>query len=193
MKNGLTEIIILHDCNAPRPDFSKIVRASGMKFFESMKSARGEIRITYAVFGGGYKLLANDVPVGKVNLKVKDFEGNGTRDIFDSAGKTITEKGMAYSAKDSGEHPENVIFVLVAFGRDNASKTFAFNQVRDMAGHQSWVYKWKFFCASCDSVLAEQLDIPEENFVLIEDDIEESFPDALNKLSGRIKESIDNS
>ncbi|MCL1824268.1 MAG: hypothetical protein FWG44_08720 [Oscillospiraceae bacterium] len=162
MKIGLTEIIILHDNNAPIPDFGKQARKSSSDFISILKKTGFDIRVTFANFGNGYKVTANDVPVAAVSFNAKNYIANGTRDIFDSAGNMINEKGKVFSETDPNEHPENIIFVLTAFGRDNASKSFTFAQIADMIGHQSYVYKWKFFCLATEPAVPQQLGIPED-------------------------------
>ena len=195
MKTGLTEIIILHDNNAPYPSFEDSVNKSSGAFLKALKEAEaqipdGEIRITYAVSGKGgegYNLIANDIPVAAVRLGAKNFiAAGGMRDILDAMGNTIIDKGKAYSASDENEHPENVIFILTAFGRDNASKSYTFNQVADMVAHQSYVYKWKFFCLTTEHGLPEQLGIPEDNCIWIDEENEDFYTRAMEKLTGRI-------
>jgi hypothetical protein len=199
MKTGLTEIIILHDNNAPYPSFEEIVNKSNKAFFTILKKAEaevhdGEIRITYAVSGEsgtGYKLIADDIPVAAVRLGAKNFiAASGMRDIFDAMGNTMLEKGKAYSASDESEHPENVIFILTAFGRDNASKSYTFSQIADMVAHQSYVYKWKFFCLTTEPAVPEQLGIPEECCTFINDEEDDFYEDAMDKLTGRIVYTI---
>ena len=217
MKSRLTEIIILHDNNAPVPDFGKTARKSSSDFLAALSKIGSEIRITYANFGSGksakpatnekatpksksvpdetaqssYKITADNIPAGEVRLNARNYTSNGTRDIFDSMGNAMIEKGKAYSQTDQNEHPENVIFVLTAFGRDNASKTFTFNQVSDMIKHQSEVYKWKFFCLANEPAVPGQLGIPEDFVIWIDSENEEFLSKALNELSERIKNLID--
>jgi hypothetical protein len=187
MKKGLTEIIILHDNNAPGPDFEEQVRKGKKRFWAAFKNTDGEVRATLAAFGEGCKLYTDDVPVSTIRTSVRHFiGGSGVRNIFDSVVCAMKEKGAAYSVSHEGEHPENIIFVLTAFGRDNASKNYTYNQVADMLGHQSYVYKWKFFCLTAEPLLAEQLRIPQEFVIPLNIEEEGFFPKALDELSERI-------
>ena len=189
MKNGLTEIIIFHDNNAPVPNFDEQIRKCSKTFFSTLKKAEadGEIRITLGAFGEGYKLYANDTPVAAVRLTIKNLtQGNGVRNIFDSLGNAIIEKGQAYSASDENEHPENIIFIITAFGRDNASKSFAYSQLTDMIAHQSYVYKWTFLCLTSEPLLTEQLGILPENIIRLDTEEEDFFDKALDDLAARI-------
>ncbi|MDR2531382.1 MAG: hypothetical protein LBC82_00860 [Oscillospiraceae bacterium] len=195
MKSGLTEIIVLHDNNVPVENFEELARKNGKIFLETMKKAQGEgeIRITLGAFGDGYKFYTNDTPVAAVRLTTKHFGGgDGVRNVFDSIAETINEKGKAYSDADESEHPENVIVVLTTFGRDNASKSFTYNQVAEMVAHQSYVYKWKFFCMTNESLIMEQLGILPEHTILFDIEEENFFAKALAKLSERIIDVIRN-
>jgi hypothetical protein len=194
MKNGLTEIIILHDNNAPIPDFEEQVRKGSKAFWAALKKCDSEVRATLAAFGESCKMHTDDVPVSTVRTNVKHFiGGSGVRNIFDSLGCAIAQKGEAYSASDESEHPENVIFVLTSFGRDNASKNFTYRKVAKMIAHQSYVYKWRFFCLTNEAVLIEQLGIPEENIIRLDFEQEEFFPKALDELSEKILNIISRS
>jgi hypothetical protein len=195
MKSGLTEIIILHDNNTPYPNFEETVRKCSKGLFAALKKAEaeihdGQIRITYAVSGesdDGYKLIIDDIPVAAVRLSAKYFaSGNGMRALFDAIGDTMNRKGEAYSNSDESEHPENIIFILTAFGRDNASKSFTYAQVAEMIAHQSYVYKWRFFCLTTEQGIPEQLGIPEENYIWIDETDEDFYTKAMDKLIGRI-------
>ena len=191
MKNGLTEIIILQDNNAPVPHFGKKANKCVKEFFGSMENTEGEIRITYATFGGGYKMITDNTPVEKVKIGAKDYHhANGARDVFDSAGRTIIEKGKAYSMSDQSEHPENVIFVLTSFGRDNASKYYTYTQIREMIRHQSEVYNWRFFCLTNEPFLTKQLGISDGSVIWFDEQTENSCSNAMNELSNRIKDLI---
>jgi hypothetical protein len=191
MKSGLTEIIILHDNNAPVPNFGGQAKKVSNAFFSAMKNLNAEIRITYAVYGGGtFKFIANNAPAGSVKISVKDYAANGARNILDSVGNMIIEKGKAYAEMDESEHPENVIFAIAAFGRDNASKNFEYNQIADMIAHQSYVYKWQFFCGASEPGLAEQLGIPEESTFLIDTESEDFFKKVVKDLEEKIKEIL---
>jgi hypothetical protein len=196
MKTGLTEIIILHDNNVPIKDFEEETRKYGKDFFAALKKAEaeipdGEIRITLGVFGEEFKMLANDIPVAAVRPAAKQFTpGNGTRNVLDSLGNTIIEKGKAYSNTDESEHPENIIVILTAFGRDNASKNYTYNQIADMIAHQSYVYKWRFICMTNEPTIPEQLGIPEEDTIWIDSDDEDFWGMALEKLTGRLVYSL---
>ncbi|MCL2018508.1 MAG: hypothetical protein FWG70_02005 [Oscillospiraceae bacterium] len=193
MKIGLTEVIILHDNNTPK-EVSESMNKNGKKFFSALKEnqAEGEIRITLGAFGEGFKLYASDVPVAAVRPVIKNFtNGNGVRNILDSVGSAIIEKGEVYSNSDESEHPERIVFVLTAFGRDNASKSFTYSQIADMVAHQSYVYKWKFLCLTNEPFITEQLGILPENVIPLEEDEENDFfADALDELAVRIKSII---
>ncbi|MCL2077824.1 MAG: hypothetical protein FWH08_05390 [Oscillospiraceae bacterium] len=194
MKKGLTELIVMHDNITPVPGFQKKAQKISAEFLATLSKAQTEerqIRFTGVLFGGGYKMVADDVPIGDVKSNPDDFTATGTRDIFDSAAKAIIEKGSAYGNKHESEHPENIIFVIVAFGRDNASKSFTYSQVADMVRHQSEVYKWKFFCLTTDSFVSEQFGLGEDFVILLDYGEDDYFSDALKKLSERIMNIID--
>ncbi|MDR2558855.1 MAG: hypothetical protein LBC86_04840 [Oscillospiraceae bacterium] len=189
MKAGLTEIIVLHDNNVPVEKFEEKALKSGKIFLNTMKKAQGEgeIRITLGAFGDGYTFYTDDTPVAAVRLLSKHFGGgNGVRNIFDSLANTMIEKGNAYSASDESEHPENIIVVLTTFGKDNASKSFTYNQVAEMVGHQSEIYKWNFICMTTEPLVPEQLGIPQECIISIDKEDKDFFALALVELAERV-------
>ncbi|MCL2108011.1 MAG: hypothetical protein FWH20_01520 [Oscillospiraceae bacterium] len=172
MKTGLTEIIFLYDSNPPMPNFDKQARKNFSDFFSGLKKTDAEIKVTFITYGGdGCRIIEDDTPVAAVRMSAKYFEtAGGRRDFFDAAASAIVKKGENYSATDEAEHPENVVFVLTAFGRDNASKNFTYSQVAEMVGHQTYVYKWKFFCLTTDMTVSGQLDIPGDSVIILGSD-----------------------
>lgn len=193
MKSGLTEIVFILDSNPSAPDFDKQARKSLGNFFSAMKKKDSEIKVTFAVYGssGGYKIFADDVPVAALRMSAKYFEkGNGTRDLFDSAAGAIYEKGTAYSRTDESEHPENVIFVITAFGRDNASKSNTYSKVAEIIGHQAYVYKWRFFCLTTDTTVSSQLGIPAEAVMMLDLEDEDFLGKGLGELQKKISEIV---
>jgi len=193
MKHGLTEIIILHDNNAPVPNFEEHARKHGRKFFNGLKDSGvfGEVRVTLAAFGEGYKFYNNSTPIAAVRPVAKNFaNGNGVRNVFDTLANTMNEKGRAYSNTDESEHPENVIFVLTTFGRDNASKSFAYSRVAEMIAHQSYVYKWNFICMTNEQLISSQLELHEESVIRIDSEDESFWDKALTELSEKIRKII---
>lgn len=193
MKTGLTEIIILHDNNAPVPGFEELAQKYGKAFFNTLKKSQGagEIRITLGAFGEEYKFFAEDTPVAVLRPAIKYFaNGSGIRNIFDSVANAMFEKGKAYSAASESEHPENIIVVLTTFGRDNASKSYTYSQVAEMVAHQTEIYKWKFISVTSEPLVPEQLGISKENVILIDSEDEDFWMMALGELSKRILDLI---
>jgi hypothetical protein len=193
MKIGLTEIIILHDNNAPVENFEEIASKYGKAFFNTLKKSQGEgeIRVTLGAFGEKHKFFTDDTPVAAVRPSMKHFaNGNGMRNIFDSVANAMSEKGKVYNAADESEHPENVIVVLATFGRDNASKNFTYNQIAEMVAHQSDIYKWNFISITAEPLIPEQLGIPSENIIRIDKEDEDFWSKALSECASLILKLI---
>jgi hypothetical protein len=189
MRDNLTEIIALYSDKIPESEFKGVVTAIKAEA-EPLQTAGEEFRFTVASFGtngANYKKLCENAsdcriaekkfPCGKKSYQVA---------LVDSATLLAQEAGVRYCGTPEIEIPSRIVFVMIVFGKDNASKKYTYDSLREVVEHQSYVYKWEFFMITDDSSNAERLAIPEDNVVLTTTDTKGYFCESVKELSRRI-------
>jgi len=72
------------------------------------------------------------------------FIPRGSTALLDVMGRTIVDTGSRLSSLSEEDRPDNVIFVIVTDGHENASREFTASSVFDMVKHQTENYSWNF-------------------------------------------------
>ena len=187
MKENLVEIISVHDETAALNDCFQDALNGYKKTLTAMKKIDKEIRLSAYGFGASFKTFFVDTPVEKAKVSVRAmFEPDGVCPMLDSIAKTMDITGERYSSIDSSLHPSQVVFVIVVLGRDNASKKYTYEAVRDMIALQRDVYKWKFYLLTDFSINMEKLGIAEDDTIIIH----KSEPKFFTKAYGERSEKL---
>jgi len=184
MKDNLTEVVALYSDNIPEEAFTAMAKAI-KENFKTLKNPEKEIRFTVASFGkgDGYKKLCENTPVDKLKPdKLFIYEKDSFKiSLIDSATALIDDLGERYRNTQLEDLPGRIIFVIISFGKDNASKKHTYEDLKWVVAHQSGIYKWEFYVVSDTETIAEKLEIPPENAVIASDG-DESLTEAMEKL-----------
>ncbi len=146
MKTDYTDIFVVLD----RSGSMESVRADTIGGFnaflgDQQKSGAGEATITLAQFDDVCEIVYNALPLSSAKpLTTETFVPRGSTALLDAIGKTIDETGARLAALPETERPENVIFVILTDGQENASRTFSMAQISEKIRHQRDVYGWEF-------------------------------------------------
>ncbi len=78
--------------------------------------------------------------------------------LYDAVGRTINSVGQKLAALPENERPDQVIFVILTDGFENASREFSAVKISEMIRHQTEKYGWEFVFigANQDAVLSAQ-------------------------------------
>jgi Mg-chelatase subunit ChlD len=114
-------------------------------FLKDQQEQAGKANLSLVQFNHGYELVYNGTPIKNApKLDTKNYVPMGSTALLDAMGKTITDVGARLKAMPMSERPQNVLFVIITDGLENASHQYNRNQVFDMVKHQQDVYKWQF-------------------------------------------------
>lgn len=104
-------------------------------FKEQIKS--GEITATLAKFSDSITYLYTNVKGTDIkDIDRKDYEPNGMTALYDSIASLI------HTQKE--QNSENVIFIIVTDGEENASKEYKRNDIKALITEMETINKWKF-------------------------------------------------
>ena len=188
MNCNLHELVFLLDQSSKISDLYGEAQKGFKNLLESQKKCQTDTNVTLCVFGSDYANIADNIPISKVKMGNEPFELSGTCPFVDSAVRVIDEVGARLSKTPEYDRPSKVIVILVNFDRDNASKSYTYDQLAEKIKHQTEVYKWSFYLLTDFSINMEKLGIPEENTFIVKLSEKNSFTDEYRNLSGSISE-----
>lgn len=186
MNNNLHELVFLFDQSSTISDLYGEAQKGFKNLIESQKKCLTDTNVTISIFGNEYENVSDNIPISKVKISMEPLELSGTCPFVDSSVRIIDEVGARLSRTYEDARPSKVIVVLVNFGRDNASKSYTYDQLAEKIKHQTEVYKWSFYLLTDFSINMEKLGIPEENTFIVKLSEKNSFASEYQKLSDSI-------
>jgi hypothetical protein len=163
MKDGLTEIVAILDNSGSMANLTNDTIGVYNAFIKEQKAVPGEAVLTTVFFNTDYTLLHDRVNIKKVKpITEKEYQAGGNTALLDAMGKTINDIGLKLSNIPEEERPGAVIFFIITDGKENSSKEFTNEKIREMVELQKNVYSWEFLFmgANIDSVsVAETIGI----------------------------------
>lgn len=121
VNNKPTQIVMVLDRSGSMDTISKATVEGINSFIKEQKAAEGEAYMTLVQFDNEYQVDYKEKPLNEVEnlINGKTFIPRATTALYDAIGRTINELSTA----------DDVIFVIVTDGAENASKEFSREQV----------------------------------------------------------------
>ncbi|MHA1839870.1 MAG: vWA domain-containing protein [Candidatus Ranarchaeia archaeon] len=115
-------------------------------FLKDQKKEEGTAKLTLVQFDDKYDVVYNNLILEETKeLDGQSYVPRGSTALLDAIGRTINDTGARLAALPESERPEEVIFVIITDGEENASHEFTNKkQVFDMIKHQTDKYGWEF-------------------------------------------------
>lgn len=142
MKKDYTDITVILDRSGSMNGKEEFVESGFKEFIEDQKQDEGQVLVSAVQFDTKYEKVFSGVDVQanpSINLKPR-----GMTALYDAIGRAINETGQRFAALLEDQRPENVIFLIVTDGLENASKEFTSEKIKNMIQHQENKYSWQF-------------------------------------------------
>lgn len=155
MKN-LTDITIILDKSGSIQSIKSDIIGGFNSFVADQKSAPGKAVLSLIEFSNTVETTINTVDITKVeDLTDSTFRPGGLTALYDAIGSTIDKTGERLNKLKPSERPDNVIFVILTDGYENASRDYSSLRVKELVKHQQEKYNWNFIFvgANQDAVL----------------------------------------
>lgn len=150
MKKGYTHIGLVLDASGSMFSIREDVLGSLRSFAEDQLAAQEADetnRLDVWQFSNEVRHILNNALL-KDYSRI-DYRCDGCTALYDAVCVGIDDLGRQFAAMPEEERPEDVVFVIVTDGYENASKEFCLGDVRKRIETQSKVYSWRFvFLAS---------------------------------------------
>ena len=186
MNNNLHELVFVLDQSTGIKEHFDEAEKGFLSLIDAQKKAKTETAVTINVFGGQYVNVCDNTPIEKLKFGKEKLPLSGECPLIDSAEKAIFDVGERLNRTYEGCRPVKVIVILMAFGRDNASKKHTYTELAEIIRHQTDVYKWSFFLLTDFSINMEKMNIPEDNTVIVKQNEPDGFENAYKELNEKI-------
>lgn len=147
MKNEKTrtELVFILDRSGSMSGLANDTIGGFNSMLEKQQQEPGDCRITTVLFDDRYELLHDRLDLEAVSkITTSDYFVRGMTALVDAIGLTI-EKIMAVQKQAKASHrADQVMFVIITDGYENASRKYSAKQVKEMLEHQKADYGWEF-------------------------------------------------
>ena len=140
-----THICIVLDASGSMASIENDTKGSFNTFLKSQKEAGGKTVFDLYQFSDQVKRIVEHVDLATFtdDLMAK-YSCSGCTALNDAVCTAIDTLGKEFAAMKEEERPENVVFVIITDGMENASKEFTSEDVKKRIKEQTDTYKWKF-------------------------------------------------
>lgn len=145
MKKGFTELVFILDKSGSMAGLESDTIGGFNAMLQKQKAVAGECRITTVLFDNRYELLHDRLDIQAVSpMTDKEYFVGGSTALLDAIGRTI-HKLVAVQKNTAEEYrAENVMFVIITDGAENASREYSTPQVKAMIQREKEKYGWEF-------------------------------------------------
>lgn len=147
MNTKKTDIVVVLDRSGSMQSIGKATVEGFNTFLNEQQGAEGEATITLIQFDDRYEENYKALPINEAGplLLGENFIPRGSTALLDAIGKTIEEL----------ETPNDVVFVIITDGEENASRTYtkeAINKMIETKEKEGWAFL--FLAANQDAIAA---------------------------------------
>ena len=156
MKKDLTELVFILDRSGSMNGLEMDTIGGFNSLLEKQKDERGEAIVTTVLFDDDYELLHDRINIKGIKpITEREYYVRGTTALLDAVGRTIQKIINAQRHTAPDEQAENVMFVIITDGMENASREYGYDRVRKMINYQKAEYSWEFLFLGANIDAAE--------------------------------------
>ncbi|NLY90212.1 MAG: VWA domain-containing protein [Firmicutes bacterium] len=156
MKQERTEIIFLLDRSGSMAGLESDTIGGFNAFLEKQRQLEGETIVTVVLFDDKYEILWNGVKADTVKLTEKEYFVRGLTALLDAVGKTILDVSYRLVRLKEEERPGKVIFVITTDGKENSSREFTYEKVKELIKQKQEKDGWEFIFLGANIDVAKE-------------------------------------
>ena len=145
-QTGVTELYFVLDRSG---SMSGLVRSTIDGFNEMLEkqksTAAGELIVSTVLFDDDDTVLHDHVPVAQMRpLTENEYRIGGCTALLDALGGAIEHAVRRQRHLPEGRRAQNVVFVVITDGYENASRRYSRERVRELVKRETDEYGWEF-------------------------------------------------
>lgn len=140
-----TELVFILDKSGSMAGLESDTIGGFNSMLQKQKALPGQCRITTVLFDNRYELLHDRIDIRAVSpMTEKEYQVGGSTALLDAIGRTI-QKLVSVQRNTAEEYrADNVMFVIITDGAENASREYSSDKVKAMIEHEKEKYNWEF-------------------------------------------------
>lgn len=145
MKKGLTEMVFIIDRSGSMTGLESDTIGGFNSTIARQKKEDGEAIVTTVLFDDKYEVLHDRFSIDHVReMTDKEYYTRGCTALLDAMGSAIQKTINVQKNLPEAEKAENVIFVVITDGYENASCEYSYSDIKRMVTKEQEKYGWEF-------------------------------------------------
>jgi len=129
-------------------------------FLEKQRKDETPTSVSTILFDDRYEILHDVKDIQEVkNITEKEYYVRGSTALLDAIGKTINAARSRIINRAKSLQAENVIFVIITDGMENASTEYTYSSVKELIQFQEREHKWEFLFLGADLKSSKDADM----------------------------------
>jgi len=114
-------------------------------FIKKQREDKDETKLTLVLFDDNYDVIYENVDINNVeNLNNETYVPRGMTALNDAIGRTLVTARERHLKMSEDERPTNVVVAILTDGRENSSKEYTTQKIKDLVKKYEKEYDWKF-------------------------------------------------
>ena len=145
VKNNITEMIFILDRSGSMTGLEGDTIGGFNSMIAKQKKEPGEAFVSTVLFDHETEVIHDRVKLSEIpELTEKEYFTRGSTALLDAMGSSIRHIINVHRSMNPKEVPENVVFVIITDGQENASSEYSLRKVKEMVEHEKTQYGWEF-------------------------------------------------
>jgi uncharacterized protein YegL len=140
-----TELVFILDKSGSMGGLESDTIGGYNAMLKKQKKVDGACTVTTVLFDDTYEILHDRIDIKAIDpLTEKDYTVGGCTALLDAIGKTIHKISSVQKHTSEGFRADNVLFVIITDGLENASREYSPGRIRKMIKERQEKYGWEF-------------------------------------------------
>ena len=151
LKKGMTEMVFIIDRSGSMTGLESDTIGGFNSTIKRQKEEEGEAKVTTILFDNRYEVLHDRFDLSQIKEMTEDeYYTRGTTALLDAMGRAIRKTINVQKHLPEEERAENVVFVIITDGYENASHEYSYREIRRLVEMEQEQYGWEFLFLGAD-------------------------------------------